>query len=74
MSSLQSVCNKVLKLLHEFEESDNFVKQKRKPNLSDKELLSLSLAVETLGIDSERFLFKQLLSEVIYRSNGAISL
>jgi len=64
MSNLQSVYNKVLILLHEIEDKNNFVNQRRKPKLSDKELLALSLAAESLGIDSEHFLFKQLPPEV----------
>lgn len=64
MSSLQSVYNKVLALLHEIEDKNNFVPQRRKPKLSDKGLLALSLAAESLGIDSEHFLFKQLPPEV----------
>lgn len=60
MSNLQSVYNKTLALLHEIEPQNNFLNQIRRPKLSDKELLALSLAAETLGIDSERFLFKQL--------------
>lgn len=64
MSNLQSVYNKTLALLHEIEEKDNFIKQVRKPKLPDKSLLALTLAAETLGIDSEHFLFKQLPPEV----------
>ena len=60
MSNLQHVYSKILSLLHEIEPEDNFLNQIRKPKLTDKELLSLSLAAETLGIDSEHFLFKQL--------------
>ena len=60
MSNLQSVYSKILSLLHEIEPADNFLNQIRTPKLSDKELLALSLAAETLGIDSEHFLFKQL--------------
>ena len=64
MSNLQSVYSKILVLLHEIEDKDNFQKQIRKPKLSDKALLALSLAAESLGIDSEHFLFKQLPPEV----------
>ena len=60
MSNLQRVCNKFLALLHEIEDKNNFLHQIRKPKLPDKELLALSLAAESLGIDSEHFLFKQL--------------
>lgn len=60
MSDLQTVYTKTLALLHEIEPANNFLNQIRKPRLSDKKLLALSLAAETLGIDSEHFLFKQL--------------
>ncbi|WP_438941484.1 hypothetical protein [Marinomonas transparens] len=59
ISNLQTVYRKILKLLHSIEPCDNFLNQIRLPKLTDKELLSLSLAVETLGIDSEHFLFKR---------------
>ena len=39
---------------------DNFLNQIRIPNASDKELIALTLAAESVGIDSERYLFKQL--------------
>lgn len=64
MSNLQSVYSKILGLLHEIEKQDNFLNQIRIPKLSDKELIALSLAAESLGIDSEHFLFKQLPNNV----------
>lgn len=64
MSNLQSVYSKILDLLHKIEDEDNFIKQIRAPKLSDKALLALSLAAESLGIDSEHFLFKQLPPEI----------
>ena len=60
MSNLQAVYTKIYELLHEIEAADYFIEQRKKPKLSDKALVALSLAAETLGIDSERFLFKQL--------------
>ncbi|MGH1486309.1 MAG: IS982 family transposase [Cellvibrionaceae bacterium] len=60
MSNLQSVYNKIYDLLHEIEVEDYFLNQRKRPKLNDKGLIALSLAAETLGIDSERFLFKQL--------------
>ena len=62
MSNLQSVYSKILALLHEIEDKDNFRKQIRKPQLSDKAILALSLAAESLGIDSEHFLFETITS------------
>ena len=60
MSNLESSYNKILGLLHELETQDNFLNQRRLPKLSDKQLIALSLAEESLGIDAERHLFKQL--------------
>lgn len=60
MSNLQTVYSKMYDLLHEIEADDYFIEQRKKPKLNDKALIALSLAAETLGIDSERFLFKQL--------------
>ena len=60
MSNLESSYTKILGLLHELEPQDNFLKQRRLPKLADKQLIALALAAESLGIDSERHLFKQL--------------
>ncbi len=60
MSNLESSYTKILGLLHELEPQDNFLKQRRLPKLNDKQLIALALAAESLGIDSERHLFKQL--------------
>ena len=60
MSNLCASYNKILSLLHELEPQDNFLGQIRIPKLSDKQLIVLALAAESLGIDSERHLFKQL--------------
>lgn len=46
--------------MHELEPQDNFLKQRRLPKLNDKQLIALALAAESLGIDSERHLFRQL--------------
>lgn len=64
MSNLHRVCSKILNLLHEIGMQDNFLNQIRVPKLSDKKLIVLSLAAESLGIVPSTFLFKQLLSEV----------
>jgi hypothetical protein len=60
MSNLESSYTKILGLLHTLEPQDNFLKQRRLPKLNDKQLIALALAAESLGIDSERHLFKQL--------------
>jgi hypothetical protein len=60
MSNLCVSYNKILGLLHELEPQDNFLNQIRIPKLSDKQLIALALAAESVGVDSERHLFKQL--------------
>jgi len=64
MSNLLRVYTRIYELLHEVEPADYFLNQRKKPKLSDKSLIALSLAAETLSIDSERFLFKQLPEEL----------
>jgi hypothetical protein len=60
MSNLCRSYNKILGLLHELDAQDNYLNQIRIPKFSDKQLISLALAAESLGVDSERYLFKQL--------------
>jgi len=60
MSNLHSSYTKIYALLHELDPMSNYLNQIRKPKLSDKQLIALTLAAEALGIDSERYLFKQL--------------
>jgi hypothetical protein len=60
MSNLHASYTKILGLLHELGTADNFLNQIRLPKLTDKQLIALALAAESLGIDSERYLFKQL--------------
>ena len=60
MSNLHASYTKILSLLHELEPKDNYLNQIRIPKVSDKELIALNLAAESLAIDSERYLFKCL--------------
>ncbi len=60
MSNLGSSYTKILALLHELENRDNYLSQIRTPKLSDKQLIALVFAAESLGLDSERHLFRQL--------------
>jgi len=71
MSNLHNTYTRILSLLHELEPRDNFLNQRHIPKFSDKCLLALSLAAESLGIDSERYLFKRLpkqITDLIERS------
>ena len=67
MSNLHAFYTKILSLLHELEPMDNFLNQTRVPKASDKALIALTLAAESVGIDSERYLFKQLPNALIGR-------
>jgi len=60
MSNLHRSYNRILALLHDLEQQDNFLNQKRSPKMTDKELIALNLAAESLSIDSERNLFRRL--------------
>ena len=71
MSNLLRSYTKILSLLHDIEPKDNFFKRRRPPKLSDKQLLALSLATETLGIDSERYLSRRVYpTSSMIRLNG----
>lgn len=61
MSNLQTVYTKIYGLLHEIEADNYHLNQRKKSKLNDKALITLNLAAETLGVDLERFLYKQLL-------------
>lgn len=60
MSNLHESYNKILPLLHSLDTEDNYRQQRRLPKFTDKQLIALCLAAESQGIDSERYLFKQL--------------
>lgn len=64
MSNLRDSYAKIPGLLHEIEEEDCYVSQIRQPALNDKAFIALCLASESLGIDSERYLFRQLSDEL----------
>ena len=64
MSNLLRSYTKITSLLHELEPNNYFLNQVRLPKLNDKQLIALGLAAEALGIDSERYLFKQLPNEL----------
>ncbi len=71
MHNLKTIYNKILEVLKSIEPKNNFIFQKHKPKLTDKELLALSITSEYLGIDSEYDLFRKLpfsLSSKIERS------
>ncbi len=71
MNNLEASYNKILTTINSFEAQNNYFSQIRKPRLSDKEVVSLVLVAEYLGIDSEYELFRKMpetLSSMIERS------
>jgi len=64
MSNLQRFYTRFSDLLQQITPQDNFRQQIRKPKLSDKQLIALSLAAEAASIDSELNLFTQLPPQV----------
>ena len=72
MGNLHAFYTKILSLLHELEPMDNFFNQNRVPKTSDKALIALALAAESVGIDSERYLFKQLPNPLIGRIERSV--
>jgi len=71
MNNFSQNYEKILSTLQQVEYKMNFLNQKRKPYLSDIELISIDLTSEFMGIDSERDLFRKLpdnLSSRIERS------
>jgi len=60
MHNFSANYNKLLEVLNTIEPRSNYFKQIRKPKLSDKELVSIALTSEYLGIESELQLFRVL--------------
>ncbi len=50
--------DKILDILNENEEKSNFLQQIRLPKLTDKELTTVNLTAEYMGVDSEYQLFR----------------
>lgn len=63
---------KILEVLQSVESKINFLNQKRKPKLSDLELVALDLTSEFLGIDSERDLFRKLPSILLSKVERSV--
>lgn len=71
MNNFHTKYEKILEILKQFNQKDCFLKQIRRPQLSDIEILAIEMTAECLSIDSERQLFRVLpesLSTKIERS------
>ena len=60
MNNFTSNYEKILDVLQQVEVKINFLNQKRKPKLSDIELIAMDLTSEYMSIDSEHQLFRSL--------------
>ena len=70
-NNLNSNYERILEVLRKISKEQLLAYQRRKPKLSDLELISLSLTAEFMSIDSENDLFRHLpksLSSKIERS------
>lgn len=60
MNNFTQNYKKILETLQSVDNKMNFIRQRRRPQLSDLELIAIDLTYEFLGIDSERDLFRKL--------------
>lgn len=60
MHNFQTNYEIILRTLRNIEKKENFLLQKRLPQLTDLELISVNLTAEYMGIDSEHQLFREL--------------
>jgi len=67
MHNFEANYNKILETLRLNIEKDNFIIQKRKPKLSDIELIAIDLTAEYMSIDSEHQLFRDLKSTSLHK-------
>jgi hypothetical protein len=66
MHNFEANYNKILETLQLNIDKSNFILQKRKPKLSDIELIALDLTAEYMSIYSEHQLFRDLQSTRFY--------
>ncbi|KAA6344416.1 hypothetical protein EZS27_007969 [termite gut metagenome] len=60
MNNFSANYRKIMETLRAIESKKNFLHQKRKPKMSDRELIGIDLTAEYMDIDSEYELFRML--------------
>jgi len=60
MNNLSANYERILEVLQKISKEQLLAYQRRRPKVSDLELISLSLTAEFMGIDSENDLFRKL--------------
>lgn len=72
MNNFNANFGKILEVLQQIELKMNFLNQKRKPKLSDIELIAIDLTSQYMGIDSEYQLFRSLPDELLIRIERSV--
>jgi len=72
MHDFKANYDKILNVLNQVETKDNFISLRKKPKLSDKELIAINLTSEYLSIDSECQLFRILPKELSSRIERSV--
>jgi len=69
MNNLSANYERILEVLQKISKEQLLAYQRRRPKVSDLELISLSLTAEFMGIDSENDLFRKL-PKIIFCSDN----
>lgn len=72
MSNLRANYERILEVLRKTSKDQLLLYQRRKPKLSDLELISLSLTAEYMSIDSEMDLFRQLPPSILSKIDRSV--
>ena len=72
MHDFKANYDKILNVLDQVETKNNFISLRKKPKLSDKELIAINLTSEYLSIDSECQLFRILPKELSSRIERSV--
>ncbi len=72
MNNLNANYERILEVLRKISKDQLLPYQRRKPKLSDLELISLSLTAEFMGIDSENDLFRKLPNDISHKIERSV--
>lgn len=72
MNNFSANYGKILDTLQQIGNKMNFMNQRRKPKLSDIELIAIDLTSEFMGIDSERDLFRKLPCDLVSKIERSV--
>lgn len=72
MNNLNANYERILEVLKKISKENLLVYQRRRPKMSDLELISLSLTAEYMGIDSENNLFRQLPKAILSKIERSV--